>query len=595
MIDIARLRTLTPTTIALGTHPGIIQSMLDYEYMCGHDKPSIVAIITKGRKQERYFWGENEIEIPVLPSLDSLPAETLSSINCVINTLSARRVLASTSDAMIKLPNLQLVAIFAEQVPERHSIELAKKAKEHEVLVVGPASVGILVPNTIKLGAIGGTQHPQLSTANIMAGGDTSVISTSGGMVNELIHAVTGSGLRIAFALALGGDRFPITTPAEAFLLAERDSKTKRIVYFGELGGSDEYEIIELIKAGKITKPIIAYVAGVVAEVFETPPQFGHAKAMAQSYDETAAAKKKALREAGATVIDSLGELTPLLKSYATDNTNDTQARAIGERHKHLMVSHISGDVKGDIQLLGKGLRETVESNSLAGLTISLLLGKQIESQKLIDFTDYVLRLLADHGPYVSGAANTIVTARAGKDLVSSLTAGLLTIGPRFGGAINQAANSWLRGAAEGESAKDFVASFTAQGGIIQGIGHKKYRIDLPDPRVAALKQFSNNANGDKYLNFALEVQAVTTAKKGNLILNVDGAIAAILLDILESELQYSREQLQELIDIEFFNALFVLSRSIGFTAHYLDQKRHDEGLFRFSDREIAYIPESTK
>jgi ATP citrate (pro-S)-lyase len=84
----------------------------------------------------------------------------------------------------------------------------------------------------------------------------------------------------------------------------------------------------------------------------------------------------------------------------------------------------------------------------------------------------------------------------------------------------------------------------------------------------------------------------VTTSKKGNLILNVDGAIAAILLDILESELNYTQDKLQELVDIEFFNALFVLARSVGFSAHYLDQRRHDEGLLRLSPSEIRYLGE---
>lgn len=589
MINISQLRQLEPVTVALGTHPGIIQSILDYEYMNGRERPSIIAIIAKGRKQQRFFWGEGEVEIPFLPSLEALSNEQKQQVTCAFNTLSARRVLASTQQALKALPNLKVMTIFAEQVPEQHSLTLAERAKEHDTLILGPASVGILVPPAIKFGAIGGTQHPQIAAAHIMEGGDTSVISTSGGMVNELIHAVTGSGRRIAFALALGGDRFPITTPAEAFLLAENDEATKQIVYFGELGGSDEYEIIDLIKQGELTKPVIAYVAGTVAELFEEPPQFGHAKAMAQSHDETASAKKEALREAGVTVIDSLNELTPLLQKDVPAQEEQAPC-TIGSRRKRLIASHISGDINNDTYILGEKQVDVVEKSSVASLTISMLLGHEVTSQKLIDFTDYTLRLLVDNGPYVSGAVNTITTARAGKDLPSSLAAGLLTIGPRFGGAINQAANSWLR-ANDNISASDFVASFTQNSGIIQGIGHKKYRIDLPDPRVNAIKKFAGNKNGDKYLNFALEVEKVTTAKKGNLILNVDGVIAAILLDILESELNYTREQLQELVDIEFFNVLFILSRSIGFTAHYLDQRRHDEGLLRLSDEEISYLP----
>jgi citrate synthase len=142
-----------------------------------------------------------------------------------------------------------------------------------------------------------------------------------------------------------------------------------------------------------------------------------------------------------------------------------------------------------------------------------------------------------------------------------------------------------------GRGPKELVDSRPPSDGIISGIGHRKYRIDLPDPRVQALRQrFAGNDNGDRHLRFALGVEDVTTRKKGNLILNVDGAIAAILLDLLESELAYGPQKLQELVDIEFFNALFVLSRSIGFTSHYLDQRRHDEGLLRLTDQEVAYF-----
>ena len=78
--------------------------------------------------------------------------------------------------------------------------------------------------------------------------------------------------------------------------------------------------------------------------------------------------------------------------------------------------------------------------------------------------------------------------------------------------------------------------------------------------------------------------------KKGNLILNVDGAIAAGLLDMLHEKEDYSLDELAELVGIEFFNALFVLSRSVGFMAHYFDQRRIDEGLFRLGDDQVTKL-----
>jgi len=586
------LSKLEPATICFGKHPGIIQSMLDYSYCVGKQGPDILAIVAGGHKQERYFWGETEIIIPVYAKLSAIPEEQKKQAGCLLNVQSARRVLASMEEAFAELPNLRVASIFAEQVPEAHSIKIAFMAAEKGVLVTGPASVGLLVPGLLKLGAIGGTQYPQLVAAGIFTPGDNAVISTSGGMVNELIHTVTSAGHRVSFAIALGGDRYPVTTPADAFLLAEADPRTKRIVYFGELGGEDEYAIADLIHSRKVTKPVIAYIAGTVAELFAEPPQFGHAKAMATKNSETAKAKKAALREAGVEVLDVFGGLAAKLSDGSKEAQTPETHRPIGQRRKHLIASRISGDIQGEAQLLGKDLLDVIEDNSLASLIISMLLGHQVTSKKLIGCTDYVLRLLVDHGPYVAGAVNTIVAARAGKDLASSLTAGILTIGPRFGGAVNAAAGGWLQGVESGLSSKEFVADFTARGGIIPGIGHKKYQLDTPDPRVQALvESFAGNSNGDRYLNFARGVESITTSKKSNLILNVDGAIAAVMLDLLESELGYTTGQLQELVDIEFFNAIFILSRSAGFVAHYLDQRRNDEGLLRFSEDDITYIP----
>jgi len=587
-MSIADLRTQDMKVLCLGSHPGIIQSILDYDFLVKKQQPSIMAIVAGGRKQERYFWGESEVIIPVVPKISALSQDVRGRVSAVLNVQSARRVLTSTKEAFELLPNIKLAAVFAEQTPEVHSIELARLARERGILAIGPSSVGLLLPGFAKLGAIGGTQHLQLSEAKILNGGDTAVVSTSGGIVNELIHTVTGAGLGVSFALAVGGDRFPMTTPAEAMLLAEVDTETKRIVFFGELGGTDEYEIAKLIDDKKLTKEIIVYIAGTVAELFETPPQFGHAKALAETHDESASAKKEALKKSGVVVCETFADIAKELKARVKNERSVTQA-TIGERKKSLIVSHISGDVNGDVHILGKELLKAVEENSVASMTLSMLLGKPVTSKKAIDFTDYVMKLLVDHGPYVSGAVNTIVAARAGKDLVSSLASGLLTIGPRFGGAINEASGNWLQGASGGRTPREFVEKY---GGIIPGIGHKKYRIDLPDPRVKALMEFAGNANGDTYVSFAKGVEKVTTSKKGNLILNVDGAIAAILLDILESEMGYSQAELKELVEIEFFNALFVLSRSVGFTAHYLDQRRHDEGLLRLSPNEIRYLGE---
>ena len=119
---------------------------------------------------------------------------------------------------------------------------------------------------------------------------------------------------------------------------------------------------------------------------------------------------------------------------------------------------------------------------------------------------------------------------------------------------------------------------------------HKKYRLDLPDPRTEILAQFVDKLDEHHYFDFAKSVEAITTNKKGTLILNVDGHIAALMLDLLATEEEYGADELDQLIEADFFNTLFVIPRSVGFIAHYLDQKRLDEGLFRLPDDDVSYL-----
>ncbi|MEI6327565.1 MAG: citrate/2-methylcitrate synthase [Candidatus Roizmanbacteria bacterium] len=254
-------------------------------------------------------------------------------------------------------------------------------------------------------------------------------------------------------------------------------------------------------------------------------------------------------------------------------------------RKPTLFTSTISGEVDGVPTLLGKPLQSWVTDSSLAEIVGSLFLGRPLQSKLTISCIDTILKLCIDHGPYVSGVVNTMVTARAGRDMVSSVAAGLLTIGPRFGGATNDAAHVWHTHSSR--NASEVVEEYAQKKMIIPGIGHRSYRIDKPDPRVALITHFATQLSAHPHLDFALEIASVTTKKKANLILNVDGSIAAVMLDLLTVEEQVTSEELKTLIANEFFNAFFVFSRTAGFIAHFLDQKRLGEGLFRLPTDEV--------
>lgn len=123
------------------------------------------------------------------------------------------------------------------------------------------------------------------------------------------------------------------------------------------------------------------------------------------------------------------------------------------------------------------------------------------------------------------------------------------------------------------------------------GIGHRVKSINNPDMRVKILQSFAKeNFPSTPLLDFAEEVEKLTTSKKPNLILNVDGIIGTAFVDLLRNSGCFTIEEAREYVDIGCLNGLFVLGRSMGFIGHFLDQKRLKQGLYRHPWDDIAYI-----
>ena len=588
MHSIAAIRENPGTILAVGSYKPGYQAILDFDALIGRESPSIVAIVGSNKRFEKYFWGKNEILIPCYRTIAEAK-EAIPEVEWLFNVTSARRAYQTVEDFFAAFPDARGAHIFAEDVPEVQALKLYDRYASQGKTIVGPAGVGLIVPGSLKLGVVGGVDWRQLKASHLEQSGSVAVLSASGGMINELITMTAASGHGISFALCFGGDRFPATTPGDAFLAAEADPATKAIVYYGELGGTDEYELVTLVEEGKLTKPVVAYIAGVIGESFDTPVQFGHAKALAGSKDETASAKRTALAGAGVTVAESIGELAELVAKLPQDEIAETTADFSG-RTPSLFTSTISTETADGYAFVGKSLQQWSAEGDIAAQITAGLLGRVPKSAVTVDLMRTIFLLSVDHGPQVSGALNTIVTARAGKGVVDSLAAGLMTVGPRFGGAVSDAAREWFDGVQAGLDPADLVEKRARAKQFIGGIGHKKYRLDLPDPRTAVLATYAEQLSTHPYFDFAKGVEAITTQKKGNLILNVDGHIAALMLDVLAEKEGYDARELDQLIAADFFNALFVIPRTIGFVAHYLDQKRLDEGLFRLPDDDVLLV-----
>merc|ERR1712025_1329650 len=121
-------------------------------------------------------------------------------------------------------------------------------------------------------------------------------------------------------------------------------------------------------------------------------------------------------------------------------------------------ISSISDDRGEELKYCGITISDVFQKDMGVGGVLSLLWFRRLLPPACCKFIEMILMITADHGPAVSGAHNTIVTARAGKDLISSLVSGLLAIGPRFGGALDDAAAFFKEAADSGLMPKDFVA-----------------------------------------------------------------------------------------------------------------------------------------
>ncbi|PWN44658.1 putative ATP citrate lyase subunit 1 [Ceraceosorus guamensis] len=593
-------------SLVYGLQPRAIQGMLDFDFSCGRASPSVAAMIYPfgGHHIQKFYWGTKEVLLPVYTSVEEA-VKKHPDADVVVNFASSRSVYQSSLE-ILKLPQIRALALIAEGVPERHAREILWRAKTAGVLIIGPATVGGIKPGCFRIGNSGGMMDNILAS-KLYRPGSVGYVSKSGGMSNELNNILSLQTNGTYEGIAIGGDRYPATTFLDHLIRYEKDPNCKLLVLLGEVGGVEEYRVIDAVKKGEITKPIVAWAIGTCAKMFTTEVQFGHAGSMANSDAETASAKNAAMKAAGFIVPETFEDLPVVLrqvyeKLVASGTVVPKPERAppaipidykwaqeLGMvRKPAAFISTISDERGAELMYSGVKISEVFASEMGIGGVISLLWFKRRLPAFCTKFIEMALMLVADHGPAVSGAMNTIVTTRAGKDLVSSLVSGLLTIGDRFGGALDDAAKEFSNAYDSGLTPREFVDKMRKAQRLIPGIGHKIKSTSNPDYRVEVVKEFvKKNFPSSRMLDYALAVERVTTAKKDTLILNVDGCLAVCFVDLLRDSGAFTTEEANEQIRIGFLNGIFVLGRSIGFIGHHLDQKRLRAPLYRHSPDDI--------
>jgi ATP citrate (pro-S)-lyase len=584
-----------------------VQRMLDFDYVAGRKTPSVAAIInpTGSDGFQKFFFGPKEILVPIYKSMKNA-MNRHKNVDVMINFASFRSAVASTEEAF-SFPQIRTVVIIAEGIPERRMRELIAKAQQLNKIIIGPATVGGIVTGAFKIGNTGGTIE-NIIDSKLHRPGSVGFVSKSGGLSNEAYNIVTQNTDGLYEGIAIGGDRYPGSLLLDHLLRFEKNPAIKMLVCLGEVGGSDEYTIVDALKKKKITKPLVMWVTGTCSKAFKTEVQFGHAGAKAGSDSETADAKNTALKVAGAVVpnsFDDYGEKIamvykdlvkkkiiipkpePPIVKIPMDYNTAIKAKLV--RRPANFISTISDD-RGEELLYGNmPISEVFKKDIGIGGVLSVLWFKKLLPDYATKFIEMAIMVTADHGPAVSGAHNTIVASRAGKDLISSLVSGMLTIGPRFGGAIDGAAQMFSEAYDAGKTPQQFVDDMKVKGVNIQGIGHLVKSIHNPDMRVTIISSYAKkHFKNTPLLDYAREVEKITTSKRDNLILNVDGCIGICFVDLLRSEL--TKQEADDYIKMGALNGLFVLGRSIGLIGHYLDQKRLKQGLYRHPWDDIAYM-----
>ncbi len=607
------LFTSETRALVFGFQRDAVQRMLDYDFMCRRKKPSVAAIIRpnqeRAKTRHRAFWGSQEIVVPVYKSLEDA-LKNHQDADVLINFSSYRSAYQTSKEALAS-NNIRTVIIIAESIPERQTRQLIGIADEKDKVIIGPATVGGIKAGAFKIGNAAGTIE-NIRLSKLYRPGSVGFVSKSGGMSNEMYFMISQNADGVNEGIAIGGDRFPGSRLIDHIMRFEKNPDIKMIVCLGEIGGLDEYAIVDAKREGRITKPLVMWVTGTSARILPPGVQFGHAGAMADTKRETADAKNKALAEVGVIVpksFDGLGDkiretYSSLLETGVIEEVEEKEparvpmdfdvALKLEMVRRTASVSSTISDERGEILTYnGIPIDKIVKEKQSLGYVIGLLWLKRELPVFAQEYVDLVLKLIADHGPAVSGAHSAIVAARAGRDLVSSLSSGILTIGPRFGGAISDAAKYFRMAYDSNMSPQEFIDYMKNEVKInIPGIGHRVKSVQNPDVRVELLRDFVlESFQEHKYLDYALEVEKLTTAKRNNLILNVDGCIGICFLDLMES-LNLTEEEKTEMIESEVLNGLFVLGRSIGIMGHVFDQKRQQTGLYRQSYDDILYLDE---
>jgi succinyl-CoA synthetase alpha subunit len=261
----------------------------------------VVGGVTPGRK------GRDVHGVPVFDTVEQAVERHGAPINGSVVTVPP----AFTKDAVFEAleHGIELIVIVTERIPRRDVAQMVELAVSKNARIIGPNCLGVIVPDVIKMGGIGG---PAKDAAKAYTPGSVGVMSRSGGMTTEISSTLTAAGLGQSTAVSIGGDAIIGSTYTELMPMFEADEQTEAVVIYTEPGGRMEAELAKYVTENNSRLPIVAFMAGRFMD--EMPGMsFGHAGTIVEGKADTASEKIARLQEAGITVAEEIAEIPGLV------------------------------------------------------------------------------------------------------------------------------------------------------------------------------------------------------------------------------------------------------------------------------------------
>jgi succinyl-CoA synthetase alpha subunit len=255
------------------------------------DGTRVVAGVTPGKG------GEKVDEIPVFASVREARQET--GADCSVIFVPARFAAAAVRESIEA--GVPLVICITEGMPVLEVMELTALARGRGARLIGPNCPGVISPGKCKVG---------IMPAKIHKPGSIGVISRSGTLTYEVVHALTAAGMGQSTCVGIGGDPIVGTGYIDLLELFEKDAGTQGVALIGEIGGEAEEEAAEYIRT-RMKKPVAAFISGRTAPAGK---RMGHAGAIISGGKGTPEAKVKAFGAAGVPVADRPDQIPDLLK-----------------------------------------------------------------------------------------------------------------------------------------------------------------------------------------------------------------------------------------------------------------------------------------